>query len=454
MAEIIVAGGGLSGLSFAWYLKKFKPEWKITILEKESRVGGKAWTNEEHGFKWEKGVNGVLTNKPSTLNLAGELGVEIYKSNDNARKRFVVKNGKLVKLPEKPQEFLMSNLLSLGGKMRVFFEAFTPKKKSDLDESLKDFAIRRLGIEAYENLIDPMATGIYAGDPEKLSLKSCFPRINEIETKYGSLIKAMLVLQKKARKEGKKGPGAGPGGHLISFNNGMEELVTYLANDLKDNIITGSEISKVYKKENFWEISLKNNKCFEATHLIMSSPLPQCVEMLSDIMPEIKEISESIPYPPVAVVALGIKKDQLKDKINGFGFLSPNKEKRRILGTLWDSSIFPNRAPDGYALMRSLVGGMRMPEAALFEEQKLIQTVIDEINDIMDVNISPDFTNTYLWEQAIPQYNVGHGDLMKKLDDIKRKNSGLFFRCNWVGGVSLNDCITNSLELSKKLAEV
>jgi len=454
MAKIIVAGGGLSGLSFAWYLKKFKPEWEITILEKESRVGGKAWTTEEEGFIWERGVNGVLTNKPATLNLAGDLGIEIYKSNDNARKRFVVKDGRLVKLPEKPQEFLMSNLLSFSGKISVFFEALRAQKKDDNDESLKDFAIRRLGKEAFENLIDPMATGIYAGDPEKLSLKSCFPRINELETQYGSLIKAMLLLQQKAKKEGKKGPGAGPGGHLISFYKGMEELVSYLSDSLKENIITNSEISKINKKDNLWEISLKNNQSFEATHVIISSPLPQCVEMLSHIIPKIKEISDNIPYPPVSVVALGIKKEQLKDKINGFGFLSPNKEKRRILGTLWDSSIFPNRAPEGYVLMRSLVGGMRNSELALLDSDKLAQIVINEINDIMDLKISPDFIRKYLWKQAIPQYNIGYSELMKKLDEIKRKNRGLFFRCNWVGGVSLNDCVKNSLELANEFAEI
>jgi oxygen-dependent protoporphyrinogen oxidase len=451
MAKIAVVGGGLSGLSFAWRLKKFKPDWEITIFEKDKRVGGKAWTIQEEGFKWERGVNGVLTNKPATLNLSVELGIEVYKSNDNARKRFVVKNGKLVKLPEKPQEFLMSGLLSPLGKLRVFLELLTPKKANDSDESLKDFAIRRLGIEAFENLIDPMATGIYAGDPEKLSLKSCFPRINELEMQYGGLIRAMLSLQQKARKEGKKGPGAGPGGHLVSFNGGMEELVTSLTNDLKDNIVTGAEVSKIYKKDNLWEIILKDNKKIEATHVVLSSPLPQCAQMISDIIPEIKEIASNIPYPPVAVVALGIKKEQLKDKINGFGFLCPNKEKRNILGTLWDSSVFPNRAPEGYALMRSLVGGMRMPELARLNEDKLTQTVIDEIKDIMDVDISPDFIRTYLWEQAIPQYNVGHADLMKKLDAIMDKNRGLYFRCNWVGGISLNDCINNSMELARQL---
>lgn len=204
MARTIIIGGGLSGLSLAWHLKRLRPKWETLVLEAEGRPGGKAWTVAEEGFLCEKGVNGVLDNKPSTLQLARDLGLSPLRSHDASRKRFVIKDGRLCKLPENPKEFFLSPLLSVKGKLRLLCEPFIKKGDTSLDETLESFAKRRLGEEAFKRLIDPMATGIYAGDPSKLSLKSCFPRIDELETRYGSLIKAMIQLKKAAKKRVKQ----------------------------------------------------------------------------------------------------------------------------------------------------------------------------------------------------------------------------------------------------------
>ncbi len=452
MAKVAVIGAGLSGLAFSWYLKKFRPDWELIILEKELQPGGKAKTIYKDGFLCEAGVNGVLDNKPSTLSLAKQLGLKPLKSNDASRKRFVVKDGKLVRMPDSGSAFLTSSLLSIKGRLRVIAEAFIPKGDLSKDETLEEFACRRLGEEAFKRLIDPMATGIYAGDPSKLSLKSCFPRIHQLEKEYGSLIRAMLKMQLAAKKKGKKGPGAGPGGTLTSFDNGMSELVDALQKDLFNNLKVGYEVKELIRDKGKWRIITKNEE-IEATHVVISCPAPQASDIFKSHLPELSELSKTVYYPPIAVVSFGIQEKRLGKHLDGFGFLIPGPEKRRILGSLWDSSIFKYRAPEGYALIRTLVGGARAPILGLLPDDQLIKIVHEELSDLMDFKPWPDFVHISRWHESIPQYNVGHLEFERKLSWITRGYKHLYIRANWIGGVSLNDCIMNSQILAEQIAK-
>ena len=454
MARIAIVGGGMSGLSLALYLKQLRPEWELIVLESESRPGGKAWTIEQDGFRIEYGVNGVLDNKPHTLELASMVGVETLKSNDAARKRYVVKKGNLVKLPESPKEFLTSPLLTLTGKVRVALEAIIPKGNLDKDESLASFAKRRLGKEAFQYLIDPMASGIFAGDPEKLSLKSCFPRIYELEKEYGSLIRAMIKLQKQAKKAGKSGPGAGPGGILTSFKKGMGELVEACAHKLKDSLQTNAKVIGIERENSLWKIFLEKGESQEATHLVLASPARSCSTILQKLNHSLASLLDSIYYPPITITAFAFKNSNLPIQLDGFGFLCPYVEKRKILGALWDSSVFKFRAPDGYSLIRVLAGGARQPEIAGYRKERLIDTALNELREIMDINATPEMVWYHLWPHAIPQYNVGYSDLLKSIEQERQALPNLYFRCNWIGGVSLNDCIANSKALAQKLARL
>lgn len=451
MAKIVIIGGGLSGLSLAYFLKENRPSYEILLLEKESILGGKARTAKNEGFLVELGVNGVLDNKPSTVGLAKRLGLEILMSNQNSKRRFVVKDSGLKRLPESPVDFLSSDLLSISGRLRVLMEPFIPKAKGIGDESLESFAIRRLGTEAFKRLIDPMATGIFAGDPSRLSLMSCFPRIWELESQYGSLIRAMirLTMEAKRAKSGKKVE-AGPGGNLVSFNEGMSELVNALKEDLGPDIIKcSSEVTEIIKKGRFeWEVHLKNSEAIECSHVVLSCPAKETASLTRDSIPELSSLANSIDYPPIAIVAFGIRPNWVDRDINGFGFLSPGSENRSILGTLWDSSIFPNRAPAGWVLLRTLLGGARRRDIPYKSNQKLIDLTYQELKELMGLKKAPDYIKIHRWRHAIPQYNIGHQDRVEKLFRILKKNSGLFVRCNWVGGVSLNDCIQNSFDLA------
>ncbi|MEW6163039.1 MAG: protoporphyrinogen oxidase [Nitrospirota bacterium] len=447
--RLIIVGGGISGLSLAYFLIETNPSSDILIFESERRAGGKIWTDRVGGFLCEGGVNGFLDNRPKTLELATKLGLTPLRSNDAARKRYIFSEGKLHILPESPLSFFSSNLLSLYGRMRILYEIFVSKGRKD-DETLADFAKRRLGIEAYERLIDPMASGIYAGDPETMSLKSCFPRIYELEKRYGSLIKALIKLRKEAKTSGKK-VGLGPGGVLTSFYDGMEVFIKALENHLGERLKTESRVVSIDKKGDNYIVFLSDNSRFEAEGVVIATPAHASSEMVKDFNRNLSLILKEIPYPPISVVCLGYMRDRIKQPLDGFGFLVPKREGRKVLGTLWDSSIFPNRAPEGYVLFRSMVGGARSSELALQDENRLMEMVMDVLRDAMDIRAQPDFVKVYTHEKGIPQYLLGHERRLEAIDKIVSGYRGLYITGNSYRGVGVNDCIENSYMLAERI---
>ncbi len=447
--SITIVGGGISGLSLAYFLLEKDPGLEIRILEAEDRPGGKICSDSTEGFLCERGVNGFLDNKPLTLELARKLSLTPLRSNDAAKKRFIYSRGRLYPLPESPQAFLLSGLLSPCGRGRIFYEVLSPKGKEE-DETLASFAKRRLGKEAYEKLIDPMASGIYAGDPEKMSLKSSFPRIHELERTYGSLIRALLKLQKEAKKSGKS-VGPGPGGRLTSFYDGMETIVRSLRDVLGQRLLVSKGVTSIDKREDRYTLYLEDGSVMESDMVILACPAYAASEILTDFAPALAAHLSEIPYPAVSVACLGFRLEDIHHNINGFGFLVPSSEKRKILGTLWDSSIFPNRAPEGYVLMRSMIGGARASELALEDEERVTGIVLDELKDIMGIDVSPDFVRIYRHEKAIPQYNVGHETRLHEIDIAISGYRGLFLTGNAYRGIGVNDCIQNSYKLAEEL---
>lgn len=453
MARVIIAGGGISGLSLAYLLNKRAPSLDILVLESEARPGGKIWTDGADGFLCESGVNGFLDNKPKTLELINDLSLEPLRSNKASRKRFIFSDGLLHRLPESPPAFLSSKLLSLPGRLRVACEIVAPKGSDDYDESLADFAKRRLGREAYEKMIDPMASGIYAGDPEKLSLKSCFPRIHELEMNYGSLIRALIKLQIRAKKEGKAGPGPGLGGLLTSFYEGMETLVKSLNESLGGRVMTDSRVGSIDMKGNGFALGLNNGVVMDTDLVVLATPAHAASKIVNSLDRTMSAALEDITYPSVSVVCLGYRKEQVRHELDGFGFLIPFKEGCRILGTLWDSSIFPNRAPEGHLLLRTMVGGARASDLARQKEDMLVRTVEGELSKIMDIKAEPVFAKVYMHEKAIPQYNIGHQKKLRIIDDLLVKYKGMYITGNAYRGISVNDCIENSYRLSERIID-
>lgn len=445
-AEIVIVGGGISGLSLAYYLKRRIPSVDIKIIEAEARSGGKIITEKVSGFLCEGGVNGFLSNRPFTLSLAAELSLEPIKGSEESKIRYILIDGKLTRVPDNPLKFFLSPLLSLKGRVRMLGEYFVKALEEDVDESVETFVSRRVGREFYEKLIDAMATGIYAGDPSKMSMKSCFPKVYYLEKKFGGLIKGFLAI-KKEKKDAK----TQPAGALLSFREGMAELVTTLENTLSSIIIKGKRVLGLTKSKGRYVLNLSDGETIEGEKVILACPAYESAVILRDVNKEISEFLFKIPYPPLSVVALAFRKEQIGFGTYLYGFLIPHRERRKILGTLFDSSIFPNRAPEGYTLLRTMIGGRRAPELAELGDNEIIDLTLSELTELIKIKGEPEFVKIFRWQRAIPQYEIGHEERLKKIDEVLSKYPGLYLTGNAYRGVSVNDCIENSLKLAERI---
>ena len=455
MKKAIVVGGGISGLATAYLLgKKAHREGidlEVALVEKDARLGGKIWSIKADGYLCEWGPNGFLDNKPQTLDLCRELGADkvLLRSNDNARKRFIYSGGILNRLPENGPSFLKSKLISWPGKLRLAMEPLATKAPEGVDETLAQFGRRRLGDEALRKLIAPMVSGIFAGNPETMSLKSCFPRIAELESEYGGLIMAMMKLAKKKKKDIAEGKvvasAAGPGGVLTSFRDGIQSLTDITAEKIGGTLTTGSGAVALRKGNSApWRLSTEAGD-IEADAVIFATPAYATAELLAGAADDMGAVLREIPYSSMTVVCFGYERDRREHDLNGFGYLIPKEEGKSILGTLWDSSIFENRAPAGKVLLRSMMGGACFPEYINLSDEEVTRRVREDLKTIMGIKEAPEFVRIFRHEKAIPQYTVGHA---KRLDALAEKSvayPGLFLTGNSYRGIGLNDCVAAAI---------
>jgi len=453
--KINIVGAGISGLATAQAILTEKPDAEVVVFEASQRVGGKVWSEmSPEGYLCEGGVNGFLDKIPRTLELCEQAAVSPLAADDAAKKRYVYSRGKLHKLPEKPPEFFTSGLLTIAGRLRVVYETIAGGTDNP-DETLAEFGTRRLGSEAFDRLIDPMASGVFAGDASKLSLKSCFPRIHEVEKEYGSLIRGLLKLQRQARRQGNKNtPGPGPGGTLTSFTDGMSVLTDALAGQLGSRIRPGTAVQDISRTGSRYLLQTSDGETHESDVLILAAPAHAQAGMLQAFDPALSDLLKDIPYPALSICCLGYRKQRVGQVLDGFGFLVPSKEKRSVLGTLVDSNIFPNRAPDGSILLRSMVGGARNPDLARLADEQLIDLVRSDLSDILGLKAEPDFIRIFRHEKAIPQYVVGHADRLKSINQKLQHHPGLILTGNAFKGVSLNDCVVNAGKVAGSLLAV
>jgi protoporphyrinogen/coproporphyrinogen III oxidase len=462
MTRIAIVGAGISGLCTAHYLIRELSAGgrgaEILILEAEGAPGGKMRTVQEDGFHMEWGPNGFLTNKPHSLDLVRELGIEdrLARSSDHARKRFIYSGGKLHRLPETPPTFFRSNLLTLSGRLRIAGEPFAPGPPGGVDETVGEFARRRLGEEALEKLIDPMVTGIFAGDPDRMSLRSCFPLIYDLERKHGGLVRGMIALLRERRASGEKREmSAGPGGVLMSFDDGAQVLVDVLAERLAEGLHLGVTVTGVRRDDGGYILSLVEQEErgeIPADIIVLATPAFAAAEILFELDPALSDALSLIPYSPISVVALGFEEAALGSPLDGFGFLIPRKEKRRILGALWDSSVFPNRAPEGKALIRAMVGGVRNPELAALPAAELVALTRGELGGLMGIAAEPVLARAFHHERGIPQYLVGHQRILETIDARLAANPGFHLNSNAYRGIALNDCVLQARLTAERIA--
>jgi len=407
MQKLAIIGGGISGLSLAYYLQD---KFDITVFEKE-KWGGKAYTQKIDKYLLEEGVNGFLSNSPKTLELCEEIGIKPVKANDNAKKRFIF-DDKLIEIPVKPLDFIKSDILSFKGKLRILKEFFIKPKCEE--ESVEEFATRRLGEEFTQKMMIPMLAGIYASTPAKTSMNAAFPKLKKIECEYGSLFKGMMKLKR----------GGQPSGELHSFEWGMSEFIEKLKEKTKANFIK-KEINNIDELSEF-------DKVVIAIPAYAAAKILKKYEKLSKLLSKIE-------YNPVAIV--GFDYEDIKPV--GFGILTI---KEKSLGILMDKYIFPNR--NG---IRVMLGGARYPDIKQMSEEEIIEIAKKDVEKITGAK-EPKFSWIKLHKNAIPNYSLGHQNLVKEIFE-EAKKEGIILTGNAYKGVSFNDCIKNSYELAKNLKE-
>ncbi len=456
--SVIVIGGGISGLATAWWLHKTGHN--VIVLERDISVGGTMKTVPDNGWLIETGPNSALETTPLFKTLYADLHLEselIY-ANEKSDNRYILKNGSLLPLPMAPGKFLKSKLWSVNGKLRLLKEPFVGR--AGKEETIAEFVTRRLGKEFLDYAINPFVAGVYAGNPEQLSVRAAFPKLYALEEKYGGLIKGQIkgVRERKRRAEKAKDRS-----RLFSFVNGIQTLPDALSKALGAKIRTGVTVETISMKpiDNhngsfLYELSGKekgNAVTFSAPVVVMAIPAYHAAELLRPITPTITESLSKIFYPPVAEVFLGFEENRIGIPLDGFGFLVPAKEQRKILGTIWSSAIFPNRAPKGFAALTTFVGGSRQPEVLNADDKELTSIAVGELHSIMKITGEPSYVRVTRWRRAIPQYHLGHLAIVEQIERFEAEHPGFFISGNFRGGIAVGDCVINSEKISGRVLE-
>lgn len=443
MKTVAIIGGGLSGLSTAWNLLK-QSDVSITLFETGSRSGGKIRTSREDGFLCEHGPNGFMDSRQEMVDLCHELGLadRMVKSDDNAAERFILRNGALRRLPKKPPQMFTSNFLPLSARLRLMTEPFR-KKTTASDESVYDFCKRRLGLTVAEYLADPFTSGVFGADCRKLSVKAAFPMLWEMEQQYGSLFKGL-----KAKLKENKGQKPGK---LSSFKNGMQELIDALVNKLtpKVNFRLNTAVHAARVVEGKVELDVDNNGKENFDMVVLTCPAYQTGKILGPVYPQLTERILKIPYSAITVVPQGFKRPR-PDILKAFGFLVPSAEKSQVLGTLFDSSIFPGRAPENTFSLRAMLGGGKNPEIINYQDDQILELILRENRQVLGIDEKADFIKLIRWEKAIPVYELGHSKLVQEIEETTAKDP-VFISGNAFYGVSMNDCISTAALTATKV---
>ncbi len=454
--DVAIIGGGISGLSALHYLRQKNAGLNIRLFESDSRPGGTIGTDFIDGYSFDHGPNGFLDREPLTLQLCDELGLtdQLERANENASKRFILRKGKLREVPMSPPKFLSSDILSLKGKLRVMMEPLSSSLGDTEDESLYDFAKRHMGIEAADYLIQPMVSGIFGGLAERLSLKSCFPIMAEMEKEYGSLFKAMIKKSNKAKTEGKKsgGPG-GPGGRLTSVRGGLYGIIERFVELYSDFIQLDTPVKSISREDDAYLIHVENSQTIKTKHIIIATPSYITAEITKQLSESLSESLSKIDYAPIAVVCQGYQKSNIKHSLDGFGFLVPKKENLRILGSIWTSSIFAERTPKDCVQFRSMVGGDGDHESIQLSDADILSTVESDLDAIIGIKAPPEITSIYRWKNGIPQYKVGHSEVMKQIEAELGKFENIYISGNAYYGIGLNDCVKQSYAIAHKFTK-
>ena len=447
--NVIIIGGGISGLSTAFWLKQEGLE--PLLLERESRAGGLIKSENINGYLLDHAANCIFNYLPEVNFFCQSLGLgpEQILRQEAAKKRYVVKDGRPTPVPMDIKGLIKTDLWSLKGKLRLMVEPFIPKGPAGAEESVAQFITRRFGKEIFERSIEPYVAGTLAGDAERACVKSTFSQFSSIEEEHGSILKGVV-------KRKFKGVRTACAAQVFSFRNGMESMTKALANHLGELLISGSSVDGVERIGKEWIVSAKvagREVTFKSESVILATPAYESARLLRPLSGNLSTILSGIDYSPMIAVYFGFKKDKVDHPLDGIGCLFPKKEKGfNTLGSLWSSTFFSGRSPEGEALFTNYLGGARNPAIFDKSDEEILSITLDDLSRVVGLRGEPAFAKVVRHTKGLPQYNLGHQMSLERLDEQLGLLPGLHITGNYLKGVSVRACISQGKEIAEKVA--
>ncbi|HEX4086843.1 MAG TPA: protoporphyrinogen oxidase [Chthoniobacteraceae bacterium] len=442
MNTIAIIGGGITGLTAAFRLRQRGIG--VTVYEAGQHLGGVIRTVQRDGYTVECGPGSILETSPKIAELVHDLGLDArrhYSSNTSAR-NFILRGGRLIAVPKTPVEFLTTRLFSPLAKLRAGCEPLISRSSGTMEENVASFVKRRLGGEFLKYAIDPFVSGIYAGDPARLSVRHAFPKLAEVEKRYGSLFLGQFLGKRERNRRAEK---SAQKARKFSFDQGLGVLTQGLAERLGDSIRTRAKVMALRRSGSSWIVQTDGyDEPMEHSAVILAAPAHKLAQIDLDCRTEYSLAPLSgIYHPPVATVALGFRREDVGNALDGFGFLVPRSEHLQILGATFSSSIYEGRAPAGNVLVTTFLGGCRNPESALNEPGKLIDMAMSDLRKVLAIKGSETFAYCTCYQRAIPQYEIGYGRYKLLMKNIEQHLPGLFFAGSYRDGISLGNSIVS-----------
>jgi oxygen-dependent protoporphyrinogen oxidase len=448
MAAVAVIGAGVAGLTAGYRLKQRGI--RVVVYESGDRVGGAVATERRDGYLAELGPNSLPAPSPAVLTLLAELGLSdsMLEASPEAKNRYIVRKKKLIALPTSPAELLTTRLLSNSAKLAVFGEPLVDAGESLVEESVATFVRRRFNQEVLDYVASPFVAGIFAGDPEQLSIRHALPRLYSMERTQGSVIKGLGQMLRAQKGEEKGGAG------MVSFRQGLQEIPEALERELTPAIRLRAPVTHVRRGPKGWTVGAAYQQAELYDAVVYAAPA-HCADEIDfgfDGGDRLKTLA-SIIHPPVGVLALGFRREDVTHPLDGFGFLTPEVERRQVLGVIFSSTLFPGRAPEDHVLLTAFVGGVRNPDLANADLPTLTARVQDDLRALLGVRGEPTFRAFHLWPKAIPQYTLTHGRFKEIMDEAERRNPGLALAGSYRDGVGLAEVFASGEQAAERLAE-
>ena len=455
MKSVAIIGAGITGLTAAFYLKR--KGLAVTVYEGSGRVGGVIQSLRHDGYLAEFGPNTLLETSPKISELVRDAGLQSRRLDPDpkAEARYVVRYGRPIAMPGSPLGFFTTDLFTLKAKFAVLREPFIKPRRDGVEESIGQFVVRRFNQEFLDHAIDALVAGIYAGDPNKLSVTHAFPKLKALEDNYGSMIKGQLLGARERKRRREVAKDRAP---KFSFDDGLQVLPDTLAAQLGNAVKTNTAVNKVTKTATGWTIHAQTatgGSLDEHDAVIFCGTAPKLAELKIETPSELglSTFSE-IRYPPVASVVLGFRREDVAHDCSGFGMLIPKIAGFKSLGTIFSSALFPNRAPAGHHTLTTYVGGERYPELASLPQDKLVELVCEDLRSLLGVRGGPTFQHVVVYPRAIPQYNVGYGRFKELMTKLEADAPGFFLAGHYRDGVSLSDSIVSGINIADRVATV